>query len=181
MVEEIKQDEVVIDESTAGSEKADTNVEGNAEVNKTEDKVPYDRFKSKVDEANELKRKLQAYETDAQEAERKRLEEAQNYKELAETYKAELEAQKADAFNAKKEALLVKAGYTDEQVTRYVRFLSGDTPEEIQASLDELKADVPPKTYVDPSAGNGAKGKAEQTDASDIGRSAFERIKNRIR
>lgn len=147
-----------------------------------EQKIPYDRFKAKVDEANALKERLDNIEKQQAEDERKRLEEAQDYKKLAEQYKADLEAQKADVLNAKKDTLLTQAGYTAEQIGLLRNTVVGETDEDITKSIEDLKAVIAPKpTYVDPSAGNGARDKAEPTDQEEIGRSAFERLRSKIR
>lgn len=127
--------------------------------------------------ARERKKSEDAQAGAKAEAERQRLEEAEQYKELAESYKADLEALRGDALKAKKESALIKAGYTGEQVTRYLRYLDGETDEDIAASIETLKADIPPKkkTYVDPSVNNGESGKPSHPDASDYGRELFDR------
>lgn len=84
----------------------------------------------------------------------------------------------ADALNAKKVALLVKAGYADEQVERYSRFIVGESDEELTKSIEELTADVPPKPkYVDPNPMNGERGKPEPVDSEEKGRSLFQRLR----
>ncbi|MBM7600434.1 molecular chaperone GrpE (heat shock protein) [Virgibacillus halotolerans] len=145
-----------------------------------EQKIPYDRFKAKVDEANALKERLDNIEKQQAEDERKRLEEAQDYKKLAEQYKADLEAQKADVLNAKKDTLLTQAGYTAEQIGLLRNTVVGETDEDIAKSIEDLKAVIAPKpTYVDPSAGNGARDKAESADPSSYGRELYERVFNK--
>lgn len=169
--------EVNGEQASAGTE----NTEQPAD-NTPEQKIPYDRFKAKVDEANTLKQRLDEIETQQAEDERKRLEEAQDYKKLADQYKSELEAQKADVLNAKKDTLLTQAGYTADQIGLLRNTVVGETDEDITKSIEDLKAVIAPNpTYVDPSAGNGARDKAEPSDQEEIGRSAFERIKNKIR
>lgn len=133
--------------------------------------------------SDRLKREREKREADEKaardEAERKRLEENNEFKGLADQYKAELEKLKEDARKAKKQALLVKAGYNDEQIERYSKFVDGTTDEELTASVELLKADVPPKAnYVDPAgAGNGSRQTPEPKNKEDKGRELFKRLK----
>lgn len=84
----------------------------------------------------------------------------------------------ADALKAKKESLLIKAGYTDEQVKVLSATISGETDEELAKSIEDLKAVITPKpAYVDPSLMNGQRGNPGQKDDSDIGRNLFEKLK----
>lgn len=132
--------------------------------------------------ARERKKHEESKQTAEAEAERKRLEEAEQYKELADTYKSELEALRGDALTAKKDAALTKAGYTDEQIEVLRNTVTGDTNEEISESVKALKNVITPKpTYVDPNTNNGGRQKPEQIDGREVGVSAFERIKNKIR
>lgn len=115
---------------------------------------------------------------DRDEAERKRLADNEDHKALAEKYRDELAALKEDAQRAKKEALLTKAGYSDEQIARYGKFVDGDTDEDLAEAVEQLKKDVPPTPkYVDPSAGNSSRSKPTQVDKEDKGREAFKRLK----
>lgn len=126
----------------------------------------------------ERKKQEKAREQAEAEAERKKLEDQEEYKRLADKYREELDAIKADAIKSKKDAMLVKAGYNDEQVERYRKYLEGDSDEELTQALEQLKADIPPKkTYVDPSAGNGGREKPTQTDLSDEGKTLYQRLK----
>lgn len=187
MDNEIKNDQAqeTVNEETTNKDEAVTSDETKnteEQEQQVDNRIPYDRFKSKVDEVNALKERLNAFETEQQEAERKRLEEAEQYKQLAESYKQELESQKADVLNAKKETLLTQAGYTAEQVELLRSTVSGESDEEITKSIEGLKAVIAPKpAYVDPSPMNGAKDKPEPMDATEIGANAWERIKNKLR
>lgn len=147
----------------------------------TEQAIPYDRFKEKVDEANALKEQLAKYQ-EAEEAKKlAELSEAERAKAEADKLRAQLEAFKGDALKAKKEALLAKAGYTAEQVDKYVKYLVGDTDEALEASLKELVADISPKqkTYADPAnAGGGQRPKAQKKDLHDKGTSVYQRLKS---
>lgn len=128
--------------------------------------------------ARERKKQEDAAQKLRDEAEQKRLKDNEEYKELADKLQAQLDALNEDAQKAKKEALLVKAGYTDEQVDKYLKYVEGATDEELLASLDALKADIPPKVkYADPSAGNGAKQEPKKTDLHDKGVSMYQRLK----
>ena len=69
-------------------------------------------------------------------------------------YKAKLEELRAETAElvkqrdtTKKQHALVLAGYSIEQSTKYYQFLTGSTDEEIKASIEKLKSDVPPKGH----------------------------------
>jgi S-adenosylmethionine:diacylglycerol 3-amino-3-carboxypropyl transferase len=130
----------------------------------------------------EKRKREEALERERQEAERKRLEEQEQYKELYEKLKAELAEKEAKALEASKRALLAQAGYTEGQVNRYVKYITGNTEEELKASLEELKADIPPKTaYVDPSVMNPRVHTPKQESGYDYGKSLYERIRGKKR
>lgn len=146
-----------------------------------DNKVPYDRFKAKVDETNALKEELAKLREAQEAAERAQLEEQNEYKKLYEKTQSQLEALKAEALNAKKDALLVKAGYDDEQAKVLRNTLKGETDEELTQAIEELRAVFPPKQHhVDPSPMNGTKHKPEPVDPGEAGAKVFERIKNKI-
>jgi murein L,D-transpeptidase YcbB/YkuD len=153
------------------------------ETQKPDNKIPYDRFKQKVDEANELKRQLAEFQKQQEEKERKKLEEQNEFKSLYEQTQAELERFKTEAQTATiekvKTDLLVQAGYTGEQLERVRKYINGTDEESLKASLDEVKADIPPKSGgVDPSAGNTPKQQPKQKDAAEAGRSLYQRLKD---
>lgn len=114
-----------------------------------------------------------------EEAERKRLKEQGEYKELAEKYQQELESLKSELLTAKKVSLLKDAGYTDEQAELFKDLLQGESDEELITSLETLKKANPPvkSTYVDPSLGNGGRNEPEKLTGDEIGRSAYQRLK----
>lgn len=144
-------------------------------------RIPYERFKAKVDEANELKARLAEIEKSQAEAKRKELEEKEEYKTLYEQAKAEAEQAKQEALNLKKNALLIQAGYGEEQAKLLVKLVEGDDDEAIKESINLLKTTIPAKdNYVDPSPLNGAKEKPETVGVDEIGTKMFERIKNKI-
>src|SRR5690625_6307543 len=89
--------ETNIDETleTPNSTDASQNTEEET-ADKVDNKIPYARFKEKVDEANALKEKLAEIEKEQAEAKRKELEEQENYKALYEQAMADVEAAKTD-------------------------------------------------------------------------------------
>jgi hypothetical protein len=153
-----------------------------AEAKKTEsnvdNKVPYDRFKEKIDEVNSLKAELAKIKKAQEEAEKAKLEEQNEYKKLYEQAQQELAQIKEAALNAKKDALLAKAGYSDEQIALLRNSITGGTDEEISQSVSQLTAVIPPKpNYVDPSPMNGERDKPEPVDERSIGIDLFKRLK----
>lgn len=130
----------------------------------------------------EKRKREEALERERQEAEKKRLEEQQQYKELYEKLQAELAEKEAKALEASKRAFMAQAGYSEEQINRYAKFITGSNEDEIKASLDELKADIPPKpTYVDPSVMNPRVHTPKQESGYDYGKSLYERIRGKKR
>lgn len=120
------------------------------------------------------------------EAERKRLEENKEFQSLAEQYKAELEKLKEDAQKAEKDSkrtkLLVKAGYNEEQIERYAKFVDGEDDAAMEAAVEQLKKDVPPTpSYVDPSAGNSSRQTPATKGKEEKARSMFQRLKEQGR
>lgn len=128
----------------------------------------------------ERKKREEALERERQEAEKKRLEEQQQYKELAEKLKAEIAEKEAKALEASKRALMAQAGYTEEQINRYSKFVTGTNEDEIKASLEELKTDIPPKpSYVDPTVTNPPVYYPKQESGYDYGKALFNRIRGK--
>lgn len=120
-----------------------------------------------------------AAETEAQRIQREQNEE---YKALYETAQAELVRVQGEAktaqIDALKTQLLVAAGYSAEQIVRVSKFVSGDDAESLQASIDEVKADIPPKAGgVDPNPGNGRKSDPLPTDPAAIAKARIDRLK----
>ena len=144
-------------------------------------KIPYERFKAKVDEANALKEKLAEIERAQEEAKRKELEEKEEYKTLYEQALQDAKQAKQEALSIKKNALLLQAGYGEEQAKILVKLVEGENDESITESVNQLKATIPVKDdYADPSPLNGAKDKPEKVGADEEGAKVFERIKNKI-
>lgn len=111
-----------------------------------------------------------------EEAEKRRKEEEGEYKELYETAQKELAE-----FKRKNtvETLMLKAGYTEEQVGRYAKFIDGDEESDIKASLDVLIEDIPPTTAERREPGAGPRSKQEPTpkDGVEYGKELLSRIK----
>lgn len=140
--------------------------------------IPYDRFKQKVDETNELKRKLAEIETAQAEAQRKQLEEQNEYKALYEQAQAQIAASQAAAVDAKKEAALIKAGYTAEQVTVLKRTLVGETDEELTSAVAELASVIAPtKNYIDQSPMGAGHKQPEPKKGEGLAETLFNRVK----
>lgn len=155
--------------------------ENTAEEKKVDNKIPYERFKAKVDEANALKEKLAEIEKSQEEAKRKELEEQNEYKTLYEQALEQAQQAKSEAIEVKKNALLVQAGYSEDQTKLLSKLVEGETDEDILESIKLLKSTIPVKEeYGDPSAFNGVKTKPETVGADELGAKVFERIKNKI-
>src|SRR5690625_5054237 len=183
MSEEIKNEtQTNIDEGQAQANPTDESLktEETKEEN-VDNKIPYERFKAKVDEANALKEKLAEIERQQEEAKRKELEETEQYKELYEQALKQAEQAKQEALSTKKTALLAQAGYSEEQTKLLAKLVEGETDEEISESIKLLQATIPVQDgYGDPSAFNGAKERPETVSADELGAKVFERIKNKI-
>src|SRR5690625_3200805 len=140
MADEIKNEvETNIDEATSTDESLNT--EEQKEVDNQ--RIPYDRFKAKVDEANALKEKLAEIERQQEEAKRKELEEQNEYKTLYEQALEQAEQAKQEALATKKSALLAQAGYGEEQTKLLAKLVEGETDEEISESIKLLQATIP--------------------------------------
>lgn len=118
------------------------------------------------------------------EAEQKRLEEQNEYKKLYEQLKEEYEKLqddiKAKTVDGLKTDLLVKAGYAPDQLDFVKSILRGETEEEIQAAIAEVKKHIPPKKQaIDPHPGNSKKEQAAPKGLEEKGRSLYERIKSK--
>lgn len=151
-----------------------------------DDEPKYTKAQINVMIQDRLKREKEAQEKklaeEKAEADRKRLEENEEFKSLADQYKAELDRLKEDAQKAEKDSkktkLLMKAGYNEEQIERYSKFVDGEDEAAMEASVEQLKKDVPPTPkYVDPSAGNSSRQTPAPTNKEDKGRSLFQRLK----
>lgn len=175
-------DEIKDELKTNVDETNPTDESKNTEAQNVDTKIPYDRFKAKVDEANALKEKLAAIEKAQEEAKRKELEEQNEYKTLYEQALQQAEQAKKEALGIKKSALLTQAGYSAEQTKLLSKLVEGETDEEITESIKLLKATIPAQDeYGDPSAFNGAKQKPKTIDAEEVGRNAVSRVLHKIK
>ena len=147
-----------------------------------EDKrIPYERFKQKVDEVNQLKEKLAQVEEEQAQAKRKELEEQERYKELYEQALQEKEEARQEAISLRKIDGLRQAGYSEAQAKLLVKLVDGEDDETITASVEQIKATVPVNDgYVDPSINNGPGAKPKEIGAEDIAQEQFERIKDKL-
>lgn len=103
------------------------------------------------------------------ESERKQLEEQNEFKTLYETVQAELaqERQQAQAerLDAKKQSLLLEAGYPADKLADLLDFVTGDDEEAVKASVDKLIRVAPPKAApIDPQGGAGQRQAPQQND-----------------
>lgn len=120
------------------------------------------------------------------EAERIKLEEANEYKALYEAEKArvaEIEAQAhAERLSAKKQSLLLEAGYPADKLADLLDFVTGDDEEAVKASVEKLTRVAPPKAPpIDPAVSGGNRQAPKQDDGTELGKAMYERIKNKIR
>lgn len=131
----------------------------------------------------------QAEQEQAQDGEEILSEEELEIQREIEAYKAKIEAldAKIAEYAAKKviddkRELMRKWCYTDAQIDRYIKFIDGETSEEIKQSIAELAQDIPPKgdNFADPSPFNGVKQKPAPADLGEVGKTLFERIKHKI-
>lgn len=178
MADEQQQQQQDVDVSSPSDETLNTGSQEQEQTQEVDNRIPYDRFKEKVDEANRLKKELAALKEQQEAAERAKLEEQNEYKKLYEQAQEQLAAARTDALNVKKDALLAKAGYTDEQIEKLRHAVTGDTDEAIAQSVEELKAVITPKPdYADPSPMNDVPSRPEPEDGVELGRSLFDKLK----
>jgi hypothetical protein len=103
------------------------------------------------------------------EATRAKLEEDNEYKALYEAEKAAREQERAQAnaerLNAKKQSLLLEAGYPADKLADLLDFVTGADEEAVKASVEKLIRVAPPKAQpVDPSSGGGQRNQPNQSD-----------------
>ena len=174
--------ETINEEETNIDEENSTDASQNTDEQKVDNRIPYDRFKQKVDEANALKEKLAEIERAQEEAKRKELEEQNEYKQLYEQALEQAEQAKQETLTIKKNALLAQAGYNEEQIKVLSQTINGDTDEEIAEAVENIKATIPAQdNYADPSPFNGERAKPKTVDAEEVGRNAVSRVLHKIR
>lgn len=108
--------------------------------------------------------------------------EIEAYKTKIEALDAKIEEYAAKKIDDDKRKLMRKWHFTDEQINRYIGYIDGMTSEEIERSIAKLAEDIAPAgdNFADPSPMNGAKQKPAPADPGEVGKSLFERIKNKI-
>src|SRR5699024_6565655 len=90
---------------------------------------------------------------------------------------AKIEQYRINSVEARKVQAMKKHNYSDEQIQKYVRFVEGDTADEIDRSVLQLSKDITPSIYYgDPNLLNGAKAKPKTVDKKQIGRNAVQRV-----
>src|SRR5690625_4667816 len=151
MANEIKDEELTENneerkESNTTVESLNTEGQEETKKNNVDNRIPYDGFKQKVDEANSLREKLAEIESKQEEDKRKELEEQNEYKTLYEQAKKDAEQAKQEALNVKKDALLTQAGYSQEQAKLLVKLVDGEDVEEISDSIKQLRTASPEHT-----------------------------------
>src|SRR5690606_2087385 len=108
MSDEIKNEQQTnINEGQTQNNSTDESIYTDEQSKEGEKRMPYERFKEKVDEVNELKKRLAEQERAQEEAKRKELEEKEEYKTLYEQAKIEAEKARQEALLIKKNALLI--------------------------------------------------------------------------
>lgn len=185
MGNEIKENDNNIEEEVKETVDTENTIEPTpgADPSESEDKlddkkIPYERFKDKVDEVNRLKAKLDEFEKSQEEARIAELQEQEKFKELYEEAVKKIEQFNQQSHELKVSTKLKEAGYTDEQVASLHKLVEGDSDEEIEKSINVIKETFPTRTYVDPSPDNRKKQRPESVDGEDIGRNMFERLFN---
>lgn len=119
-----------------------------------------------------------------EEAERKRLEEENKFKELYDKTKADLDEiqtqlKQREVKDAQTAAILA-AGYTAEQVEGVRRFLTGETADEFTAGIEEAKKFIPVGVQgADPSPGNPPRVDPQPKNDEEYGRSMFARLRGK--
>jgi hypothetical protein len=117
-------------------------------------------------------------EKERQEAEQERLKEKEDYKKLYENMQQQLTDEKSKALEAKKETILVSAGYAPEQINLIKDLLKGESDEDLKESLESVKlAVLPLGSGADPSPGNSKRDNPEPKDLADVGRDMYARLK----
>ncbi|WP_433943616.1 capsid assembly scaffolding protein Gp46 family protein [Paenibacillus sp. SN-8-1] len=129
------------------------------------------------------RKKFEDEKTAAQaEAERKQREQNEEYKTLYESAQTELDRVRNEAktaeLNAIKTRLILAAGYGADQLDRVSKYVTGEDEDAIKASIDEVKADMPPKVSgVDPNPNNGPRQQPKPGGLTDAGKAQYERLK----
>jgi len=157
---------------------SDEQVEEETEqVEEVDDKQAEQIEEEETDEQTEE----QAEQDAAEQAEEQTQEQIELQAKIADI-DAKIEQYRINAVQARKEQAMRRFNYSDEQISKYVKFIEGDTADEIDRSVLQLSKDIAPNNYYgDPSINNGAASKPKEVDKREIGRNAVKRIMSKIR
>lgn len=157
--------------------------------NKTETEQLYDDMtgKTEAEEKPEQETEEQAEQIEQEEIlSEEELEiqrKIESYQSKIDELDAKLNEFKSDHIEAMKRKQMEASFYSDEQIEKYIDHIAGETVDEIDRSILELVEKVPPANdnFADPSPFNGRAAKPRTVDFEEIGKQAFERIKDKIR
>ena len=135
--------------------------------------------------AREKQKAEKAVEQAKAEAERKKLEEAQEYRALYEKTQAELEQVRTAArqaeLDALKRQLLSEAGFKSEEIAESIGFITGDDEDAVKDAVERFKRVAGPR-FADPATtGTGTRRQPANKTADDVAAEMYARIKDRIR
>ena len=89
---------------------------------------------------------------------------------------------KAESIAEAKRKAMREVHYNDDQIERYLEHVEGETDEEIKQSVFNLMLEIPPAiNYVDPTPMSGRSYRPKHKDPTELGKKAFERIKDKLR
>ena len=134
--------------------------------------------------AREKRNAEKAVEQAKAEAERKKLEEAQEYRALYEKTQAELEhvrtAARQAELDALKRQLLSEAGFKSEEIAESIGFITGDDEDAVKDAVERFKRVAGPR-FADPaSMAAGQRQQPSQKTATDYGRELFEKRRKKL-
>jgi len=134
--------------------------------------------------AREKQKAEKAVEQAKAEAERKKLEEAQEYRALYEKTQAELEQVRTAArqaeLDALKRQLLSEAGFKSEEIAESIGFITGDDEDAVKDAVERFKRVAGPR-FADPaSMAAGQRQQPSQKTATDYGRELFEKRRKKL-
>jgi len=134
------------------------------------------------EQGEEIEEQLDAEDNQAEELDEETAQAIADYSDKIAALDEQLDAYRVDNIAAMKRAQMKKSHYSDKQINRYLSHVSGETADEIKASVFKLSAEIPPNDpYGDPSLMNGAKAKPKPVDRLEVGRNAIKRVINKIR
>src|SRR5699024_4506895 len=134
-----------------------------------------------VEEETDEQTEEQAEQDAAEQAEEQTQEQIE-LKAKIDEIDAKIEQYRINAVQARKEQVMRRFNYDEQQILKYIHFIEGDTADEIDRSVLQLSKDIAPNNYYgDPSINNGAAAKPKAVDKREIGRNAVKRIMSKIR